>query len=150
MNGTDILRIRIANITDADALASCIDAAYAQYANRISDLPAVSEGCADDIVNNQVWVAVIGAKIIGGLVLVRRNKAIKLANVAIHPDYSGQGLGQKLVALAEYKAKEQGFSEISLNTHALMPENVQFYRRLGWEETSKKGNTVSMRKRLVR
>ena len=46
--------IRPAVAADAKALAACIDAAYARYAGRISDLPSDSDGCAEDITNNQV------------------------------------------------------------------------------------------------
>jgi hypothetical protein len=34
-----------------------MNAAYAQYAERITNMHSVSEGCAEDIANNQVWVA---------------------------------------------------------------------------------------------
>ncbi|NKB58958.1 MAG: GNAT family N-acetyltransferase [Alphaproteobacteria bacterium] len=142
------LRIRKAQLTDADALASCIDAAYAQYAERISDMPPVSEGCAEEIAENLVWVAVEGNEIIGGLFLVSRDGFMKLANLAVHPDHSGKGLGGKLIALSEKAAKKRGYSEMRLNTHVAMPENVQFYSHLGWEELSREGNTVSMRKIL--
>ena len=141
-------RIRKAQIADADALASCIDAAYERYVDRISDLPPVSEGCAEDIANHQVWVAIENNKIVGGIFLVPQRETMKLANLAVHPDHAGKGLGRELIALAEREAKKQGFGELQLNTHVAMPENVRFYAHLGWEEISRDGNTVSMRKRF--
>lgn len=139
---------RKAQIADACALTACIDAAYAKYINRIPDLPPVSEGCAEDIVNNQVWVAVHDKEIVGGLILTRWNEMMKLANVAIHPRHAGKGIGRNLIALAEHEAMKQGFRDLHLNTHAAMPENVRLYARLGWREISRSGNTVSMKKRL--
>ncbi len=50
--------------------------------------------------------------------------------------------------LAEAETLEQGFHELRLNTHVDMPENVQLYTHLGWEETGQRGNKVSMRKML--
>ncbi|MEY8120860.1 MULTISPECIES: GNAT family N-acetyltransferase [unclassified Falsihalocynthiibacter] len=141
--------IRPAQATDASALAACIDAAYAQYAERISDMPSVSDGCADDIANNQVWVAVQGEEVIAGLVLVTGDGFMKLANLAVHPDHGGKGLGRKLIELSECEAKRQGFSEMRLNTHVDMPENVRLYQHLGWTEMARSGNTVSMNKRLA-
>lgn len=141
-------RIRKARTTDADPLAACIDTAYAKYVNRIPDLPPVAEGCAEDIANNQVWVAIEADEIIGGLILARHGEILKLNNVAVHPDYAGKGLGRALIAFAEDEAKKQGFAELHLNTHAAMQENVQLYVRLGWEEISRNGNTISMRKRF--
>lgn len=129
-------------------MASCIDAAYAQYAGRIPDLPSVSDGCADDIANNQVWVAVQGDEVIAGLVLVAGDGFMKLANLAVHPDHGGKGLGRKLIELSEREARLQGLSEMRLNTHVDMPENIKLYQHFGWAEVSRSENTVSMKKLL--
>lgn len=141
-------RIRKAKIADAEALATCIDNAYARFANRLTDLPPVSQGCAEDIVENQVWVAVELGKIIGGLVIVSHEDSMKIANVVVHPDHGGKGLGRKLIYHACSQAKNQGYDEIKLNTHVAMPENLRLYAHLGFEEVLRKGNTVSMRKFL--
>ena len=140
--------IRPAQLADANALAACIDAAYAQYAERISDLPSVSDGCAEDIANNQVWIAAQSGKVIAGLVLVADEGFMKLANLAVHPDHAGMGLGRKLIKLSEDEAKRHGYSEMRLNTHVDMPENVWLYKHMGWAEVSRSGNTVSMKKHL--
>ncbi len=152
MDGNDLTTrnpvIRPAQATDANALAACIDAAYAQYAERISDMPSVSDGCAEDIAKNQVWVAVQDDQIVAGLVLVAGKGFIKLANLAVHPDHGGKGLGRKLIELAEREAKRQGFGEMRLNTHVDMPLNVQLYQHMGWTEESRSDSTVSMKKYL--
>ena len=41
--------VRRAEPADAVALTACVDAAYAAWAARIDDLPAVAEGLAADI-----------------------------------------------------------------------------------------------------
>ena len=152
MDGDDLTTrnpiIRPAQATDAHVLAACIDAAYAQYAERISDMPLVSDGCAEDIANNQVWVAVQGDEVVAGLVLIASDGFIKLANLAVHPDHGGKGLGRKLIELSEREAKRQGSSEMRLNTHVDMPENVRLYEHMGWAEVSRSDNTVSMEKYL--
>jgi GNAT superfamily N-acetyltransferase len=73
---------------------------------------------------------------------------MKLANLAVHPDHVGKGLGRKLIELSECEAKRQGFCEMRLNTHVDMPENIRLYQYLGWAEVSRSGNTVSMEKYL--
>ncbi len=148
MVGDDCL-IRKAQSADGDAVKACIDEAYAVYTNRISDLPAVSDGVDQEIVENQVWVAIERDEIIGCVVLVWENDCVKLANLVVHPDHSGKGVGRKLVDFSENEAVIRGYSEMRLNTHAAMPENIQLYIHLGWCETDRDGNTVHMRKHLV-
>ena len=140
--------IRHAQATDASALAACIDAAYAKYAKRIADMPSVSEGCEEDIANNQVWVIALGEEVIAGLVLIAGDGFMKLANLAVHPDHVGKGLGRKLIEHSECETKRQGFSEMRLNTHVDMPENIRLYQYLGWTEVFRNDNTVSMEKFL--
>ena len=143
------LKIRKATSADADALASCIEAAYAKHRQHISDLPPVSDGIADDIAAMQVWVATQDGEVIAGLFLVPQDDFMKLANLAVHPHHHGKGLGRQLAALSEREARRQGYSEMRLNTHLAMPENVELYEHLGWEIVSTRGNTVSMRRCLA-
>lgn len=142
------IKIRRAQQTDAANLAKCIDAAYAKYQSRILDMPAVSQGCDGEIAVNQVWVATLNNMIVGGLFLIADDGFMKLANLAVHPAFAGKGIGGRLMSLAEKTAMEQRYSEMRLNTHIAMPENVTLYTHLGWHETSRGGNTVSMRKML--
>ncbi len=125
-----------------------MDAAYADYAARISDLPSVATDCAEEIARFQVWVANSANMIVGGLVLVPWDRFMWLANVAVHPDHRWAGLGRALMELAENEASKQGFRELRLNTHVDMPGNVQLYAYLGWEESGRNGNKISMRKML--
>ena len=145
---TDVT-IRRAEAGDADRMGRCLDAAYAQYAARIEDLPAMSEGCAEEIAANLVWVAEAGGAVVGALVLAPREDFMLLANVAVHPDGRGTGLGRRLLTLAESEAAERGYAEMRLNTHAEMPETIGLYARNGWVETGRSGNTVSMKKLLA-
>ncbi|MFV1849431.1 MAG: GNAT family N-acetyltransferase [Thalassospira sp.] len=140
--------IRRATPDDADALAHCIDAAYARYQGQITDLPPVSEGCAEEITTNQVWVVECDGAIIGCLVLAIFGDVLKLANLAVHPEHGGQGIGRKLIELGVSEARAQGYGELHLNTHAKMTDNIELYQKLGWVETARQGNTVSMRKRI--
>ena len=140
--------IRRAESRDADGLARCIDAAYASYVARIDDLPPVSEGCAEEIAQHLVWVAESGGTIIAGLVLVPSEGFMLLANVAVHPDQRGTGLGRRLLRLAESEAVSHGYADLRLTTHAAMPETIGLYARNGWAEIGREGNKVRMRKVL--
>ena len=141
--------IRRAEHHDTDALSTCIDAAYAEYAARIADLPPVSADCAEEIARFQVWVAEIANDIVGGLVLVPQDGFMRLANVAVHPDHKGAGLGRALMVLAEAEALAQGYRELRLTTHVDIPENVQLYAHLGWKHAGRRGNKISMKKMIL-
>ena len=140
--------IRRAVAQDADGLGKCLDAAYAQFAARIDDLPSMAEDCAGEIARNLVWVADAGGAIMGGLVLSPGDGFMLLVNVAVHPDSRGTGLGKRLLTLAETEAEARGYTEMRLSTHADMPETIGLYLRNGWSEVSRQGNKVAMTKRL--
>ncbi len=133
---------------DAAALVDCINRAYSVYGSRIPDLPAVSDGIDDDIANNVVWVAVRDDQVIGGLVLIEQDDHVILANVAVDPSATGQGLGRELLDLADSETLNRCKRSIRLSTHVAMPENVRLYEHLGWYEIGRLGNKVHMEKRL--
>jgi GNAT superfamily N-acetyltransferase len=141
--------IRRAEMADAASLAACIEAAYSIYAASGVELPAVSDGIAEDIRDNLVWVAVQGGRIVGGLVLVAKQDHMMLANVAVDPGATGAGLGRALIQHAEREARELGVHRMKLTTHAGMPENVRLYEHLGWRETGRCGDKVFMEKQMA-
>ena len=140
--------IRRAKAGDADGLGACLDAAYAEYAARIADLPSMSADCAEEIAKYVVWVAETDGVIVAGLILANCDKFMLLANVAVHPDHRGTGLARRLLMLAETEARARGYDELRLTTHSQMPENIRLYARNGWTQLSQQGNKVSMRKVL--
>lgn len=139
-------KIRRASTEDAAALVECIDAAYSAYASKITDLPAVSEGIAEHIEQHIVWVAELDSTVVGGVVLIPRDRFMLLANVVVRPENSGLGIGRALIELADEVCLEHGLSELRLSTHTGLPENVGLYKHLGWVETGRSGNKVQMRK----
>ena len=71
-------------------------------------------------------------KLVGGLILAPVNdKEIRLMQVAVDPVYQGEGIGRQLVAYAEKRAKEAGFSKIVM--HAMLSV-VNFYEKLGYKQ----------------
>lgn len=87
------------------------------------------------IASHVVWVVESQGKIVGGLVLIPAGDHVLLDNIAVHPDYQGQGIGRALLDLADTETRQLGLDELRLYTHIKMYENLELHSRLGWEET---------------
>lgn len=75
--------------------------------------------------------------------------------MVIKPHLQGQGLCRRqLLAFAETRARLAGLPEVRLYTNEAMTENLAFYGRLGFEETSTRFEEgykqVFLRKTLAR
>jgi len=145
--------IRKAQLSDAAAMQSCVEAAYRHYIPRIGKPPGpMLDDYSEVVQQHQAFVAEARGQIIGVLVLIRKNNGILLDNVAVHPEHQGKGLGRRLIELAESEPRNQGFAHLDLYTHERMTENIELYKRLGYIETERrieKGyHRVYMRKSL--
>ncbi len=142
---------RKAAISDADALAECMHAAYMIYTSRLGGktLPPMTVDYEEEIRSYPVWVAESDGVLVGGLILLPEDDYMTIANVAVHPKFQGNGLGRGLMALGEAEAKRLGYSELRLATHPLLSEIVSLYSHLGWSETGRDESRVHMRKRIT-
>ncbi len=140
--------VRMALPEDVAGVVACIDAAYAGYRAAGITLPPVSDGVDDEVRNNLVWVAVEDGQVAGVLIAVAGQDGWHLANLAVHPSFSGRGLARKLLARMEGAALQLGVRDLAFTTHVAMPDNVDIYSRLGWVETGREGNKVFMARRL--
>ena len=143
-------RIRPATAADADGLKRCMESAYAVYQSRIGGarLPPMDADYRAEIDEYPTWVVVSGNAVLGGLIMVFERDRASIANIAVDPQAQGQGIGGALIKWAESAAREKGFSELHLTTHALLEENLSLYRHLGWAETHRHGSKVHMRKAI--
>ena len=72
----------------------------------------------------------------GYVVLIpRKDGVLELDNIAVAPGAQGKGLGKLLIDFSERRAAQEGFFKISLYTNEIMTENIEWYRRLGFQET---------------
>lgn len=146
--------IRSATLADVDEIRACVDAAYHHYIPRIGKPPGpMLADYAAAVRDHQIWVSEHGDRIAGVLVLIPGDGYMLLDNIAVHSDYQGQGIGRRLLDLADREAVRQGFPELRLYTHQLMTENIDLYRRTGWEEIGRGEQDgyprVFFRKRLM-
>lgn len=131
--------VRPATSADVAAVQALAVAAYRDYLPRIGRAPApMNADYAAAIRCGQVWVAVTGdEQIVGLLVLVPRSDHLLLENVAVLPSAQHGGIGARLLALAEERARAAGLDEMRLYTNEAMSENLAYYRTHGYAETSR-------------
>ncbi len=128
--------IRRAGAADAEAVSGCVQAAYARYLDRMDQPPGpMLQDYAQVIAEHVVWVLLVEASVVGVLVLIPRPDHLLLDNIAVHPDHHGQGLGSRLLSLADSEARRLGHHELRLYTHVTMTENVALYQAKGWIAT---------------
>jgi GNAT superfamily N-acetyltransferase len=79
---------------------------------------------------SRFWVAVDGDNVVGTVgILDRGENTAKLRRMFVQKVYRGTGLGQKLLDTALTFAKEAGYVQIKLNTHANMKRAHHFYEK---------------------
>lgn len=133
------ISIRRAAAADAEGIANCVKAAYEHYIPRMGKPPGPMLDDYDEVVKtHHVTVAEHDGEIVGAIVLISLQDGILLDNVAVLPTFQGQGLGKRLMQLAEDEARNRGYSEIQLYTHEKMTENIAMYTNMGYVEVSRR------------
>ena len=91
------------------------------------------EDYTDIVAQHIVYVAQSGTQIVGVVVLMEHLSPILLDNIAVDPKQRGCGLGRRLLSQAERIAGVMGHESIQLYKHELMYENLDYYRKHGYE-----------------
>ncbi len=145
--------VRRAVAADAKTIAALTDTAYAKYVPRLRRKPQPMMADYHELIaQHAVWLLCLGEHPVGVLVLMAEPDAMLIYSVAIAPEHQGRGLGRQLLSLAEDQARQAGYTAIRLYTNEHMVENIELYRRLGYEETRREhfvgSAIVHMAKRL--
>ena len=98
----------------------------------------MTDDCHAQVAPGNVWILVLDGEIVGLIVLVPEPGYMLLENVAVGPEKQRLGLGRRLVEFAEARSRQCGYRQIQLYTNELMHENLAWYTRLGFEETSRR------------
>jgi GNAT superfamily N-acetyltransferase len=128
--------LRLATIDDLDMVEEIVRSAYSHYVIRIGREPGpMLDDYAMLIGEARVHVLEHDRSIRGILVLLPRDDAMLLDNVAVSPTAQGKGFGRILLEFAERVAVDSGCEFIKLYTNEVMTENLELYARLGYHET---------------
>jgi len=131
--------IRPGSQEDVPAIEGIVRAAYQHYIPRIGKTPGpMTDDYHAQVASGYVWVLVVDSEIVGLVVLVPKADSMLLENVAVAPEKQRLGLGRRLIEFAEARARQCGFSKIHLYTNESMHENLAWYARLGYQETSRR------------
>lgn len=103
-------------------------------------------------VEHPVWLLYCGEILAGLLALIYEPQTLFIYSVAVHPQFQSQGLGRRLMAFAEERARQAGLKRIRLYTNEHMVENIALYSKLGYIEIRREpylgSNLVHMEKLL--
>lgn len=124
---------------DVPAIEALVREAYEPYIARIGRAPGpLREDYAAIVATGRALVARRGGRVVGLLVLSVRPDHVLVENVAVAASERGTGLGARLLAIADDRARETGLSEVRLYTHERMTENLAYYPRRGYVETDRR------------
>lgn len=127
--------IRLAETADRAAVEAIVRAAYTPWVPVIGmePLPLVADH-GDLIARQRVHVLENGE--IDALIVLRpEDGVLVIENVAVRPDRQGRGLGRRLMAFAEFRARSLRLPALRLYTNEKMTSNIALYESLGYRET---------------
>jgi ribosomal protein S18 acetylase RimI-like enzyme len=131
--------IRMAEADDRQAVEALVRDAYSVYVPRIGREPGPMAADYQALISRRaVWVGDADGTVVGVLVLEGQDDALLLENVAVAPAHQRRGVGRRLIAFAEERARSLGLSAIRLYTNERMTENIRLYSRLGYVETGRR------------
>ena len=150
---------RRAGPDDAETVRSISAEAYAaSYLPVFGYLPAPAmEDYGAHVAAGEVWFVEDAEprRPVGVVVLERHASHLLVYNLAVLPERWGEGIGRRLLALAEERARAVGHEEVRLFTNTRMTRNLSIYRRAGYRETGRRPHPfragvvlVDMSKRL--
>jgi GNAT superfamily N-acetyltransferase len=82
------------------------------------------------------WLALADGEPAGFLLAERFGEAVHITEIAVAASHQRHGLGGKLIAAVEQRARGIGARALTLTTYRDLPWNAPFYRRLGFAELS--------------
>jgi len=114
-----------------------------------------TESMAEQARVGEVWAIIEDGEPVACIFLTPRADCLYLGKLAVRPDCQGRGLGKRLAALAEERARALGMPRIELQSRIEMTENHAIFTRFGFAragETAHPGydrpTSVTMRKEL--
>ena len=129
------MRIRLASMGDVAALERCVAEAYRGYVSRIGRSPASMErDFRPEIEEGNVHVCESSGQLLAIMVVAEKRDHLEVSSLAVRPSCQRQGIGRRLMGVAEDLAISHGLSTVKLYTNAALPEVIRYYEHLGYAQ----------------
>lgn len=109
----------------------------------------VDDDHAPRITRGEVLVTCNEDKVVGVIAVEPGDDHDLIFNVAVDPDFQGIGIGRRLIAEAEDRARRRGTPTMRLYTNALMSTNIELYCNLGYSEVGRRQSPVRAESTIV-
>jgi ribosomal protein S18 acetylase RimI-like enzyme len=131
------LRIELATPEQAHLVHQAMRDAYAEYdGTLIPPSGALRESVADvqqAMTRGGALLAWDDDEVVGSARFQAYPDYVYIGRVGVIPSHRGKGVGSALMRGIEEIARERGFDQIQLIVRMSLPENLDFYKRLGYE-----------------
>ncbi len=146
--------LRIACADDADAIKALTRKAYAKWVEVIGREPLPMTVDYDEAVRKHRFdLLYVDDHLVALIETVPQGDCLLIENVAVLPSFQGQGIGKRLMRLAEDLARSSGMPGMRLYTNGHFAQNIAMYEPLGYrverEELGNGGVKVHMIKSLA-
>jgi ribosomal protein S18 acetylase RimI-like enzyme len=144
--------IRLAESADRAAVEAIVDAAYRPWVQLIGKRPRPLDADYGALISQRRVYVLENGHIDAVIVLQPLDGVLLVENVAVLPGRQGRGLGRRLMAFAEFRARSLRLPALRLYTNEKMVSNIGLYESLGYRETRREAvnglHVVHMRKEL--
>ena len=130
--------IKQTNDVSPSALALIAKQAFQPYCGEMGRAPApMTADYAHHLQQDVVFTAEEGDLLIGFAIIMQKTDGFWLETIAILPDYSGMGIGTKLMHAIERYLRSRT-SSYQLYTNEVMRDAQSWYKTLGFYETDRR------------
>ena len=143
------VQIRRAQVTDAEAIAGCLSAAFAQHrdeytAGAYADTVLNLDGVRRRLREMCLFVALSDEEIVGTIGCMVNGAEGHLRGMAVLPDWQGTGAALPLLRAAEAELKKNGCGCVTLDTTAPLMRAVRFYAKNGYSASGRVADFFGM------
>lgn len=93
------------------------------------------------------WLALVNDCPVGFLLAETLDSSLFIAEISLHLQWQGKGIGRRLIDHVAGHAREKGFTSLTLTTFRDVPWNAPFYARLGFEMLADEGLMPTLRQK---